>query len=170
MRRPARPTPSFASSLFLAIALAGCANERAVPFAQGEEIPLRVLSLRVADWETVPPSLPYLSPQRPPEGEKAIAVFVRWEGLEDYSPLDRRIFVESFLGHRLTLSDSDGYAYEAITAMPRDLYYGSSHDLDAPPDWVAIFHVWIDSGGYSLRVRHPDPGSEDFDVAVVELG
>lgn len=167
----------FASSLlFISLACAGCApGQRIASFAPGEEIPLKVLTLSVSRWEAVPPSLPYLSSENTSAGEKAVAVFARWRGLEEVAEMDRRVFIESFLEHRLTLVDSDGFTYAAISAIPTNFYYGSSYDMNAPADWAVIYHVYVDSGGYSLRVRHPEPGvheeegKEGFDVAVVEF-
>ncbi len=173
MSSPAVPIRSFAASLCLA-AVAGlpaCSTaERAASFRRGEEIPLGIFSLRVSDWVEAPSSRVPLSSLRTPEGEKAIAVFVGWEGLDDLTDADRRHFVESFLEHSLELVDSEGFDADPVTAMPRDLYSASAFHLEASPEWVVIFHVWVDSGGYSLRVRHPDPDKEKFDVAVVPLG
>ena len=164
---------SFAASLCL-VAVAGlpaCATrDHSASFKLGEEIPLGILSLRVSDSEVVPSSRAPLQSLSALSGERAIAVFARWEGLVDFGELDKRQFVESFLEHRVTLVDSDRFSYDVIKAMPRDLYYGSAYAFEASPDWVVIFYVWVDSSGYSVRIRHPDPGNEGFNVAVVSLG
>jgi hypothetical protein len=149
----------------------GIGEPTVVPFELREEIPLGVIQLEVTDWDEVRQSISVLSTLHPPEGEKPILVFVRWRGLDDYEELDRRIFVEAFLSDRLTLVDSEGFEYDALTAMPEAVYRMSSSmsPVDAPPNWVVVFWAWVDSEGYSLRFENPTPEEGGFDVAVVDL-
>ncbi len=151
-----------------------CASdeERSARYALGEEIDVGIITVSVTQWKEVRGTRAPLRSLRPPEGEKPVAVFVRWRGLDEYGEFDRRYFVEAFLSDRLTLVDSDGFEYEALTAMPKDIYQftaqaGSGNT--APPDWVVVFWAWVDSRDYKLRIEHPDPRKGDFDVAVVEL-
>jgi hypothetical protein len=141
-------------------------------FAVRDPISLGILDVSVLGWEEVRiPRVP-LSTLRAAAGEKPIAVFVRWSGLDGYADRDRHIFVDSFLSRRVRLVDADGHEYEARGAMPRNFYLGSFEgNLDGPTprDWVAVFHAWVDSQGYSVRVQHPDPGPEEFHVAVIPL-
>jgi hypothetical protein len=111
-----------------------------------------------------------ISSLRAPAGEKAIAVFVRWDGLASYAERDRQIFAKAFLRDAVRIVDSDGSRYHAINAMTRELYHFSGYEAAAPRDWVVVFHVDADSRGYTLRLAHPDPGKEAFDVAVIQLG
>jgi hypothetical protein len=161
---------SLACLLLAALAL-GCESgaERSATFAMKQEIPLGIIAVTIMDWEEVGQIHPPLSSLDAPEGEKSVAVFVRWRGLDEYAEMDQRQFVESFLEHRLTLIDSEGYEAPGFHAMPKALYHSSKMRGFAPRDWAVIFHVWVDSQGYVLRVRHPDPGEEDFHVAVVPL-
>lgn len=157
-----------------AVVAANCAGqeESSISYGLREEISLGIISLYVNQWQEVHGTSSRLGSLHPPEGEKPVVVFVRWSGLDDFaSAMDRRVFVEAFLSDRLTLVDSDGFAYDDPTAMPRDLYQMSSSasPISAPADWVVIFWAWVDSDGYTLRVEHPDPGKGDFDVAIVGL-
>jgi branched-chain amino acid transport system permease protein len=61
-------------------------------FGRGVEIPLGILTLTVTDWEEVPAAHAPLSSLSTPAGEKSIAAFVRWKGLEAYSTLAGRAF------------------------------------------------------------------------------
>jgi hypothetical protein len=149
----------------------GCVpvEERSADFALKETIPLGIISVKVNDWEDVPNVHPPLGSLSAPAGEKAVAVFVRWSGLKDYAEHARQNFARAFLERRLTLVDSEGFDYPAFHAMTRDLYRFSGSYSTASRDWVVIFHTWVDSQGYTLRIRYPDPGEEDFDVAIVQL-
>jgi hypothetical protein len=175
MRRPGAHTRTFAEAgsacLVLAAMALGCGSgaERSATFAIKQEIPLGIISVTVMGWEEVPQIHPPFHSLDAPAGEKAIAVFARWRGLDEYAERDQGHFVESFLQHRLKIIDSEGYEASAINAMPRALYDSFEMRGLAPRDWVVIYHVWVDSQGYTLQVRHPDPGEEDFHVAVVPL-
>jgi hypothetical protein len=160
----------------IAAVVLGCGgdgdSESSEQFVLREEIPLGIISVSVTQWEEVRGSSSPLQSLRPPEGEKPVAVFVRWRGLDEYGEFDRRSFVEAFLSHRLTLVDSDGFEYAAPTAMTRDIYQFSAQagsGKTAPPDWAVVFWAWVDSRDYELHIEHPNPGEGDFDVAVVEL-
>jgi hypothetical protein len=157
--------------LLLAALTLGCESgaERSATFAMKQEIPLGIIAVTIMDWEEVGQIHPPLGSLDAPEGEKSVAVFVRWRGLDEYAEMDQRQFVESFLEHRLTLIDSEGYEAPGFHAMPKALYHSSKVRGFAPRDWAVIFHVWVDSQEYVLRVRHPDPGEEDFHVAGVPL-
>ena len=175
MHGPGAPTRAFAEvgfgCLLLAAMALGCGSgaERSATFTIKQEIPLGILSVTVMGWEEVPQIHPPFHSLDAPSGEKAIAVFARWRGLDEYADLDQRQFVESFLQHRLKLIDSEGYEASAISALPKALYDSSEMRGLAPRDWVVIYHIWVDSQGYTVQVRHPDPGEEDFDVASVSL-
>ena len=143
--------------------------ERSIDFALKEKIPLGIISVKINDWEDVPDLHAPLGSLSAPAGEKAVAVFVRWSGLDGYREQDRQIFARAFLQRRLTLVDSEGFDYPASNAMTKELYHFSGSYSSAPRDWVVIFNTWVDSHGYTLRIRHPDPGEEDFHVAVVQL-
>lgn len=175
MRGPGAPTRAFAKAgsacLLLAALVLGCGNgaERSATFTIKQEIPLGIISVAVMGWEEVPQSHPPFRSLDAPAGEKAIAVFTRCRGLDEYAELDKRQFIESFLQHRFKLIDSEGYEAAVISTLPKALYDSFEMRSPAPGDWVAIYHVWVDSQGYTLQVRHPDPGEEDFHVAVVSL-
>jgi hypothetical protein len=158
----------------IAVVVLGCGGdeESLAQYALREEIDLGIISVSVTQWEEVHGTSSPLGSLHPPEGEKPVAVFVRWRGLKEYAEFDRRTFVEAFLNDRLTLVDSDGFEYAALTAMPKNLYQLSAQAGSgnaAPPDWVIVFWSWVDSRDYKLQIEHPDPGEGDFDVAVVEL-
>lgn len=176
MLRPGRRMRAFARSaaVSLVILSAACqgAEERSASYRLRQEIPLGIISLWVDQWQEVHDTSSPLGSLHPPEGEKVVVVFVRWDGLDDFaSAMDRRVFVESILTHRLTLVDSDGFAYDDPTAMTRNLYQmsASASPTGAPADWAVVFWAWVDSEGYSLHVEHPNPEKGDFDVAIVEL-
>lgn len=160
----------------IAAVVLGCGGDgdtkSSTQFTLREEIPLGIINVSVTQWEEARETSSPLSSLRPPEGEKPIAVFVRWRGLDEFREFDRRTFVEALLSDRLTLVDSDGFEHAALTAMPKDLYQFTAQagsGKTAPPDWVVVFWVWVDSRDYELHVEHPNPGEGDFDVAVVDL-
>ena len=167
----------FVSGALIGIAVVtmgcGATDERVAEFQLSQQVPLGILNLAVTGWEEVRrPRVP-LGSLTAADGEKPIAVFVRWNGLDGYSEFDRRVFAERFLDGRLRLVDDEGYQYETRNAMPRALYLGRvdlMSNTHAPRDWVVVFHVWVDSHAYTLRVEHPSPGEDDFSVARVSLG
>lgn len=158
----------------IATVVLGCGGDKEPPaqYALGQEIPLGIISVSVTQWADARGTSAPLRSLRPPEGEKPIAVFVRWRGLDEYGEFDRRTFVEAFLSDRLTLVDSDGFEYAALTAMPKDIYQFTAQagsGKTAPPEWAVVFWAWVDSRDYELHIEHPNPEEGDFDVAVVEL-
>ena len=171
--RPMRAFVERTLTWLIAAVVLGCGadEELLAPHALREEIDLGIISVSVTQWHEVRGTSSPLGSLHPPEGEKPVAVFIRWRGLNEYTEFDRRTFVEAFLSDRLTLVDSDGFEYAAPTAMPKDLYQLSAQASlgPAPPDWVVVFWAWVDSRDYKLHIEHPDPGEGDFDVAVVEL-
>lgn len=154
-----------------ASAVIACATEgRPARYALGEEIDLGIISLSVSEWHEVRATSSPLRSLYPPEGEKPVVVFVRWRGLGEYADFDRRRFVEAFLRDRLTLVDSDGFEYEALSAIPEGLYQMSGGVPGvAPPEWVVVFWAWVDSAGFTLHIEHPEPDEGGFHVAVVDL-
>ncbi|MHC4108912.1 MAG: hypothetical protein ACYSTY_12590, partial [Planctomycetota bacterium] len=107
--------------LLLAALALGCESgaERSATFAMKQEIPLGIIAVTIMDWEEVGQIRASLGSLDAPEGEKSVAVFVRWRGLDEYAEMDQRQFVESFLEHRLTLIDSEGYEAPGFHAMPK---------------------------------------------------
>jgi hypothetical protein len=178
MRTHALPLRGSASRARHAIAMAlllsaapGCGGgARSASFPLHEVIPFGPISVAVDGWEAVGEAHAPISWLRAPAGEKAIAVFVRWDGLEPYAEPDRQTFAKAFLRDALRVVDADGFGYQAISAMPRELYLFTGVGAPAPRDWVVVFHVYVDSRGYTLRLSHPDPDEEAFDVAIVQLG
>lgn len=158
----------------IAAVVLGCGGDdgTSAQYALRQEVPLGIISVSVTQWEEVSGASAPLRSLRPPEGEKPVAVFVRWRGLDEYGEFDRRTLVEAILNNRLTLVDSDGFEYSPLTAMPKDIYQFTAQagsGKTAPPDWVVVFWAWVDSRDYELHIEHPDPGKGGFDVAVVEL-
>ena len=140
-----------------------------VSFVRSQDISFGILDLRVTGWEVVPAShAPIVSLSAPP-GEKAIVVFIRWKGLDQYADFDRRTFVRSFLSHRTRIIDGDGFEYRAISAMPRELYHFTEPASLAPREWAVVFHVWVDSAHYTVLLEHPEPANGGFRVAAIIL-
>jgi len=159
------------AGLVILCAALGCAVEgRTASFKVREQISFDVISVSVRGWEPVGRTHAPLSSLRAAEGEKVIAVFVDWSGLEPFKEPDRQQFAEKFLGGRLKLVDSEGRGYRSVSAMPRGVYDFSNEPAPMPRDWVVVFHVRSDSEGYTLRLSHPDARGKSFDVAVVPLG
>ena len=170
---PRRPQAGFLVAglvLLLSVVQSACLWETATAYAVQEEIPLGRLSISVDRWEEIrrPPVLLGTVTAVNHATQKLVAVFVRWEGLQDHAELDQRAHVQSVLTRRLQLGDSNGFRYAARAALPRALYEGTDSSA-APRDWVVLFQVWRPSLGYSLRVQHPDPGPRTFRSAVVQL-
>lgn len=175
MKVPGAPTPGSARRAILALLAAasmlGCVRqERTASFRLHEQIPLGVIAITVDGWEQVGQAHAPLSSLRAEEGRKTIAAFIGWSGLDEYKEPDRQLFVDKFLQRRLKLADSNGSEYEAADAMPREIYFFSGELPPAPRDWVLVFHVPADTVPDTLRVTHPDPRQETFEVGVVPLG
>jgi len=151
-------------------ALACGSLERTALFTLRQRIPLGPITVSVEGWEGVGEVHAPLSSLRTPQGEKAIAVFAGWSGLDPFAEPDRQIFAERFLRDALVLVDSDGFGYKPVAAMSRRLYDASVPSSPAPRDYVVIFHVGAGSRGYTLRLSHPDQEEDAFDVAIVPLG
>lgn len=153
------------------VSLSACeaASQTPTPFDLRQPIPLGMLSIAVMRTETVPnpPFAPISSLMAQP-GEKVVAVFVRWKGLEDLDQADQRVFIETFLEDRLSIVDEDGETYPAFSAMPLDIYQMSPGGY-SPHDWVAVFHVWVDSQRYTVLVANPQPEAGGFTVAAIPL-
>ena len=156
----------------LAILLSACSRgSRAEPpaaFALKDRISFGIFNLQVMRWEEVPQSHAPISSLDAPAGERAIAAFMYWRGLADYRRYDRQAFMESFLRHRTRVVDSEGFAYDAITAMTKDIY-SFSPGAGPTQELVVIYHVWIESEGLTLMIEHPDPQEGEFRVAAVPL-
>ena len=170
--RPRRPSLTTAIAVAaVSAASQACSPEPSPPtrFSTGDPLDLGMLTLKARRMETVsnPPPVPLGSLSAQP-GEKAIAVFVRWDGLDGLEAFDRRVFVESFLEHRLAVVDEAGERTAAFNAMSADLYHGMPGAMPEQ-EWVVIFHVWIDSREFTLLVQHPDPGPSTFELAAVPL-
>lgn len=175
MRRPEATLPGSGSLravwlVLLCTAVSCMQPARVASFRPGQEISCGPIRVSVNGWEEVGESHAPLSSLRAASGEKAIAVFVGWNGLDPYSEPDRQVFAGEFLNRSLKLVDSDAFVYKAVASMPREIYRFSELPASAPRDWVVIFHAYVDSSGYTLQVSHPDPGEEAFDVASIPLG
>lgn len=155
----------------VASVLEGCSPEPSPPtlFSLGDSLDLGMFTLKARRMETVsnPPPVPLGSLHAQP-GEKVIVLFVRWDGLAGLEALDRRVFIESFLEHRLAIVDEAGERVSAFHAMSTDLYHGMPGAFPEQ-EWVVVFHVWIDSREFTLLVEHPDPGPADFKLAAIPL-
>ena len=145
------------------------ASEPPTVFDPAQEIPLGELSLSVTGWETVPEKHAPISVLRAAPGEKVIAVFVRWSGLATSSDLDRRLFLERYFESHAKVVDDAGFVCRAFDSMPRELYRFQPFSRHAPPDWVIVFHVWIDSQNHTLLLEHPDPAASGVRRAAVQL-
>lgn len=163
--------PRVLTVVLAAATVGACEPEsgQATLFALGQPLELGMFTIKARRMETVadPPPIPLGSLQAQP-GEKVIAVFVHWAGLDGLEPMDRRVFIESFLEHRLTVVDEAGERAAAFHAMPADLYHGMPGQL-SEQEWVVVFHVWVDSRDFTLLVVHPDPEPGGFEVAAIPL-
>ena len=143
-------------------------RERSSSFALREEIPLGIINIAVTGWEEVSADLARGYPLKAQAGEKVIAVFVEWSGLDAYSERDGQYFAETYLHNRLELLDSDGFKYSALSAMTKNLYNRSGYGSPLSHNCVVIFHVWVDSKKYILRLQSLEPEG-GVDVAIVSL-
>jgi hypothetical protein len=147
----------------------GCENEeaeRSVSFRTGEEIPLGIINVTVNRWENAYTRAPLRSLD-PPPGEKAIAVWVRWSGLADHVEAARQSFAENYLQHSVRVVDSGGFDYATTSVLEPATYHWTGPAAPGDRTRILIFWVWVDSEGYTVRLEHPDPGDEGFDVALV---
>jgi hypothetical protein len=158
------------TGIMLVVPVIGCgsAPERSRAFVVGEEIPLGILSVTVDRIEQAARVAPLVALD-PPAGEKAKAIWVRWSGLGDFEERARQTFAATVLRHRLRIVDSGGFDYPAITALEPELYHWSGRPGPAGRTRVVIFWVPVDSEEYTLLIEHPDPGEDDFEVALVPL-
>jgi hypothetical protein len=145
----------------------GSPPEPATSFARGERIPLGILSLEVRRSQEMQ-RMPRPFSGQAQAGEKLVAVFVHWRGLDNYDDASRRSLIDSLLCNRLRIVDSEGYAYSCMQAMPSDLFnLRPSRSLSS--QWVVVFRVWVDSEGLVLQIEHPEPVEGGFRVAAVSL-
>jgi hypothetical protein len=162
---------AFVAAAALGTSWVACRPEPKPPtrFSLGDPLELGMFTLKARRMETVasPPPVPLGSLSAQP-GEKVIAVFVRWDGLDGLTPMDRRIFVESFLQHRLAVVDEADERTPAFHAMSAGLYHGMPGGLPER-EWVVVFHVWVDSREFTLLVEHPDPDPTGFELAAIPL-
>lgn len=165
------PGPGAIVGFALTATVIGCQNPppRSASFSVGEEIPLGLMRVTVDRIEQAARVAPLRSLD-PPAGEKAVAVWVRWSGLGDFEEAARQTFAETVLRHRLQIVDSEGLEYPAINALEPELYHWSGRPVPAGRTRVVIFWVGVDSDEFTLRIEHPDPREEDFEVALVPLG
>jgi len=155
-----------------AIGLCACGGERPpepTVFSLGSRIALPDFAIKVRRMETVarPPPNP-LNSLRASPGEKVIAVFVHWEGLEDLEEWDAQTFIEAFIEGRFTVLDEAGERTPAFSAMPADLYHWMPTGFPQR-EWVAVFHVYEDSERFTLLVENPDPVPGGLAVAEIPL-
>ncbi len=165
------PGPGVIVGIALTAMTMGCQNptSRSSSFALGEEIPLGLMQVTVNRIEQAARVAPLRSLD-PPAGEKAIAVWVRWSGLQDFEETARQTFAETVLHHRLRIIDSAGLDYPAINALEPEFYHWTGRPGPAGRTRIVIFWVGVDSEEFTLRIEHPDPGEGDFEVALVPLG
>jgi hypothetical protein len=142
-----------------------------VSVARDEPISLGLFDLTVSRAEAVPDPPPApLNTLHTYPGIRVVVVLVKWSGLDSLDDQDRQIFLESFLGERLTLVDAAERKYQAIDAMPEDYYHMRFPGGPVAEDWLVVFHVAEESDDFTLLVENPEPAEGEPRLSSVALG
>ena len=161
------------ASLASGLLVAGCAGEPAmepIEYSTGDRIALSKITVTVERTEhvrTTSTDSRRLQSNLAGPGERAIAVFVRWSGLEDLSQTERGFFIRSFLENRLSVVDDAGDRYQTVDVLEASQYLeqigGSGSTI------VAVFHLHEDSRKLVLLIEHPDPPEGQSPLVAVSL-
>jgi hypothetical protein len=96
-------------------------------------------------------------------------VFVKWSGLDALDPMSRIVFAEQFLDDRLVVVDSTGERHKPTKAMQSALLFMNDPGSNWR-DWIVLFHLPEESGGWILEVANPEPAEGQSDHLAVDLG
>ncbi|HYO45591.1 MAG TPA: hypothetical protein VEY33_02755 [Gemmatimonadota bacterium] len=150
-------------------ALTTCGGEEAPPLALGQPIPIGAYALTVQRVQPVPRPGPAISSFREQPGREGVMVFVKWSGLDVLDPMSRIVFTEKYLEDRLSVVDSMGERHEPTTAMQSALLFMNDPG-DNWRDWIVLFHLPEESGGWMLEVENPEPAEGQPGHFAVVLG
>jgi hypothetical protein len=126
-------------------------------------------SLTIERVQPAPRPGPPISSFREQPGREGVLVFTRWAGLDALDAMSRIAFAEGFLEDRLAVVDSTGERHEPTAAMQSALLYMNDPG-DNWRDWIVLFHLPEESGGWRLEVENPDPARDQPERLVVDLG
>jgi hypothetical protein len=152
-----RATPFLGAAGFYAWAiLTACQGETAVPVGFGEPIPIGAYTLTIQRSQPAPRPGPPVSSFRERPGREGYLVFVQWSGLDALDPISRLVFTEEYLDDRLAVVDSTGGRHEPTDAMQAALLFMNDPG-DNWRDWIVLFHLPEEGGGWILEVENPEP-------------
>lgn len=146
-----------------------CGGEAAPPLALGQPISIGAYTLTVERVQPAPRPGPPISSFREQPDREGTMVFVRWSGLDALDPMSRIVFAEKYLRDRLSVVDSTGGRYEPTTALQSALLFMNDPG-DNWRDWIVLFHLPEESGGWMLEVENPEPAEDQPGHFAVDLG
>lgn len=149
--------------------LAACGGETAAPVGLGEPIPIGAYTLTVQRAQPAPSPGPPVSSFREQPGREGFLVFAQWSGLDALDPVSRIAFTEKYLEDRVAVVDSTGARHEPTDAMQSALLFMNDPG-DNWRDWIVLFHLPEESGGWILEVENPEPAEGQPARFSVDLG
>ena len=108
-------------------------------------------------------------------GEKGIAVYLSWTGLDAFDRASRYHFIESFNQNRMRILDSLGNTWKPYGTYPVDFYEAPQRNTGLfgsarLRDWVVAFTVPKRARNFTLLIENPDPREGQPRLARVSLG
>jgi hypothetical protein len=146
-----------------------CGGELAAPLPVGSPLQIGSYTLTVQRVQPAPRPGPPISSFREQPGREGIMVFVQWSGLDALDPLSRIAFAEKYLEDRLSVVDSTGARHDPTTAMQSALLFMNDPG-DSWRDWIVLFHLPEEGGGWILEVENPEPADGQPDRFAIDIG
>jgi hypothetical protein len=140
-----------------------------MPIPVGNPIPIGDYVLTVQRVQPAPDPGPPISTFREQPGRDGHLVFVQWARLDALDPMSRLAFAEEYLEDRLVVVDSTGARHEPTGAMQASLLFMNDPGANWR-DWIVVFHLPEESGGWVLEVENPEPAEGQSGRFAVDLG
>lgn len=160
---------SLSALCFLGGGIFGCGSEPPAAVRLGEPILIGTYTLTVQRVQPAPIPGPPISSFREQPGRKGILVFAQWSGLDGLDPMSRIEFAQEYLEDRLSITDSDNKRHQPTSALQTALLSMSDPGGNWR-DWIVLYHVPEESGGWILEVENPEPAEGQPPRFAVDLG
>lgn len=160
---------SLSALCFLGGGIFGCGSEPPAAVRLGEPISIGAYTLTVQRVQPAPIPGPPISSFREQPGHKGILVFARWSGLDALDPTSRIEFAREYLEDRLSITDSNNERHQPTSAL-QTAFLSMSDPGGNWRDWIVLYHVPEESGGWTLEVENPEPAEGQPRRFTVDLG